>query len=483
MNQFEKELKDWTTHMLENILTQAELKALAKNKGIVTKGVSKEGLVKLVLERFFIPDQISKVYEELPTDYQLLLHYLKANKEPLKIERAIEYLQDWENTQSRGFYTKAMDYRRLFSELKDNLAVKGLVVITEPSYYYSSGSKFERFGFYLPQAFHSSIPPLPVQGKRGDQEGISRSFEGFAKKILLSSLRLQDLKGEIEQKIVKDISWPKGILHFQNSPIFQADKLLRRIYSTWRQSKIYERYSEKIDVVTNLFYIFEGLPEGQWLGLSEIQELFGRLTRLPSLEEIKKRVPVVCDEAVGIGLLERMGPQTPSYRLQARGLALMNGSVDIARLDEGIYVEKDGSLRVDLNYVSIFPLLEILSISDWMAATDALFCSPSPIKCGKILRKFSNFSKLHLYEYLKGNSIPYRQTFQRVEEDFGKFMIHSRLSIFEVTDITISTLLRHTFPEIFYPVGGNFFAVSEENEGVILKFLEQKRYSVKMSKE
>jgi hypothetical protein len=552
----QKRLKFHIGYMLENILTKAELGVLARNKGITTGGISKEGLADLIDDKFLDlgqnPDQISRIYENLDTDYQFLLHYLRANNQPMKLEKAIRYLIDWKSAQAKGSYyrsVKTSEYRDFFSQFKTNLAVAGLIVIIEaPESYHSvySNSKFERFSLYLPEEFHPLLPPLAVKGEKRIEKsaeestkksaegktgkstgkGAGNPFEAFAKDVLLCSLGPRNMQGLcnpnepaektadekiapkkiVIEKIIKYISWQQGFLHFQGSPVSDAGEFLQRIYCVWRESKIYCNYPEDVDLVTNLLYLLWGLSQEEWLELSQIQEIFGRLTRVVKLKEVQDMLPALCEEAVSIGLLEKLAdsPAT-SYRLQPGSLALIsgnypatgadNGSCLVGRVtrpdknscpaattmpDEGMKGEKNGSVLVHLNLVSLSSLLELLLISDWTPAADALFCYPSPIKCGKVLREFSRFSKLGIYECLNRISLSYRQTFQIIERDFGKFMIHLDLSIFEIADITISALLQHAFPCRFYPVGGNFFAASKSDENEILRFLEQKKYSVRI---
>ena len=61
MNKGEKEFDAQLREMLDNIFTQADFKNLAKNRGITTKGIDKGGLVELVAERCFIPENLTEI--------------------------------------------------------------------------------------------------------------------------------------------------------------------------------------------------------------------------------------------------------------------------------------------------------------------------------------------------------------------------------------------------------------------------------------
>ena len=486
MNQIkiQKKLKTHIINMLESILTMAELTVLAKNKGIAVRGISKEELTAFVADKFLEPRQISQIYEDLNEDFQFLLHYLKAQKEPVELKIAIRYLADWKSAQAQGSYyayIKPADYRGLFSQLKTSLAVNGLIVIIKAADSYSFDSKFERFSLYFPEEFHPFLPPLPIVGVKKDQKEAGNSFEVFAKNMLLCSLGLRLPKDAIEKTITKMISWPQGLPHFRNTALFEAGNYPKRVYSAWREGKTYSHYYEKVDTVNTILYLLEQLPKGEWLELSQIQELVGRFTRFVNCKELQEFLPAVCDDAVSISLFEKMtvSPHT-YYRVQADSLALIKNPGNRVTSKEGLSAKQNGSISVDFKQTSVLSLFEILLISDWTPSTEALLCYPSLIKCGKIFRRFSNFSKLRLYEYLSQNSISYKNTFCQIEKDFGKFMIHTNLSIFEITDRTISALLQHTYPESFYPLGDNFFALSESDENEILRFLEKKKYSIKI---
>ncbi|MGA1869464.1 MAG: hypothetical protein ACMUJM_13070 [bacterium] len=487
MNKTDKKLETKINDMLGNIFTQADLKSLAKNKGIIVKGIDKSGLVELVVEKFLIPEKIVEVFNDLAPHYQFLLHYLKIHKDPIDLKRAMRYLNNWESAQSRGsfMWLSAKEYRKSFIQLKNDLAVKGLVIIIQSNHYGSYNSQFERYDFLLPPQFSSLLPPLPIQGVKRDKPTTTYSFELFVKDVILSSIGLKNPKHKMEQKIADHISWREGIAHFHDRPIRRIENLLTAIYSTLRARNVHDYSFYKLDVVTNLFYLLETLPTAEWMSFSKMQELFFQLTCLQDTEKREKILHKVCDEAAVMGLMEKSTDEKESYyRLRRKDCRVARGdTADISVHCEGIATEHDGSLCIDHRRISAFALFEILSISAWEISKDALRCSPSLIKCGKIYRARSDFSSLRLYGYLYDNSSLYKRAFSKVEKNFGKFMLHSNLSIFEIQDVTISALLQHTFPEAFHPVRGNFFAVSEKDEMRILNFLEQKKYSIRISDE
>jgi len=422
---------------------------------------------------------------DYPPEYHFLLHYLKANGGPIELKRAIRYLEDWDVAKSREHspYVERGALRNLFTQFKTDLAVKGMIVIIESSdlSFSSVESKFERFSFYLPEAFLPTIPALPVQGKKGDGKGVSRSFEAFAKNVLLSSLGLRNPANSMEKEMTESFSWKRGIPYVKERPVFRPGDYTRHIYAAWCSRHFYDHYMDKVDIAANVFYIMEGLPEGEWTDLSLLQDSFGRLTRTYNKEKIEGLLHKVCDEAALIGWLEKTdASHAPSYRLHTGGISLIKDPEGISTPVSGISMEDNGSLRVDPRLISLIALFDLLLISEWTPSGDALLFSPSPVKLGKVFRAFSGFSELGIHEYLVNNAISYKQAFQKVESSFGECIIHSNLSIFEIADITISAFLTHTFPETFLPVGGDFFAVSERDEGEIIQFLEQKRYSIRI---
>ncbi len=489
MNNIEKELKGHISNMLGNILTQSELKSLARNKGIAVSGLDKDVLMGLVEEKFLTADPFSEQYRSLALEYHFLLHYLKASRKPIELKRASGYLEDWEVLKSREWspYYGRNEFRRFFTKLKTDLALKGMIVIMESknTFSRSSDSAFERYSFYLPEAFFPFLPPLQVKGERRDSKGIPRSFEAFAKNLLLSCLGLRKPSGPMEKEIAESFFMQNGILYFQDRPIFMPGKYIKHLYTTWCKRNIYSKHSENLDTAANVFHILKELPAGEWIGLSALHDLFQRLTRIYNKKKTGNIISVVCDEAAAIGLLEKIDDTTgaPSYRLNTEGFSLLKekDTGDVPWQGNGISPEENGSLKANIDQVPLFPLFELFLISDWKPSGDALLFYPSLVKLGKVFRVFSDFSKLGIYEYLTRNSLSYKQAFQKVEKSFGKYMIHSSLSIFEITDVTISALLIHTFPESFIPVGGDFFAVSERNEDEIVKFLEQKKHSIKIN--
>lgn len=476
--------------MLENILTKPELSALAKHKGITAGKLSREGLVSLLAERFFEPERVAGIYDRLTPDYQYLLHFLKVNQKPMELEDAARYFKSWNSIRSLDSlytYLQAKDYRNIFSQLKEDLVIPGLVILIESSDTGRFSSKFERFKLYLPQGFSALLPPLPIKGEKKAQQGERHSFDDWAKNILLGSVGLGIPKGKADQDIINNLTWVEGLPRFKDQPIFQPFDLLNHIFSAWQEKKVVSHYPKDLFFIPNLIYLLQGLHQGEWLSLAGIEELFGCLTRFINLKEVRKMLPQVCDEAVALGLMERIiDSGGPFYRLQIESLALLQGSLDDTTKDsgltKGLSVKKDDSVLVDPKQVSFFSLFEILLLSNWTQTpmTERLSCSPSMVKCGKVWKELAGFSKLRLFEYFSQKAALFQQVFEKVENDFGKFMIHTDLSFFEIGDITISILLQHTFPETFHPIGGNFFAVARADEIEILNFLAQKKYSVKI---
>ena len=117
-------------------------------------------------------------------------------------------------------------------------------------------------------------------------------------------------------------------------------------------------------------------------------------------------------------------------------------------------------------------LIEALLLSDWSYRDNYFICRPSLLHLSDFFRDFSHFSRLYLHGFLVENSHSYLQAMQQVEAEFGKFMIHAHLSIFEIRDSIISALLKQRFAGKIYALGGDFWAAAEKDEPEVMRFLQ-----------
>jgi hypothetical protein len=448
VNEIEEDIKIHIRNMLENILTLNELKKLAVNKDITVKIPGKEGLIEKISEKFFTNEKFVEFYNLLPISYQLLLHYMRVHQAAMGIRDIKRYINYHD------------DYRKLFSDLKQELAVNGLTVIIErKGCYYYSQSQLERFSFYLSPEFYDILPRLPVKGIKLNEKGTGNSLQDFAKNILLFLL---DLKTP-ERKIDKDIT--EAIKPYKDK--ISRDNFIDHLIGGWSKNN----FLYDMDICGYLIYILNNLPDGEWIGLSKLKDFFQQFTMCSHTEKLKGIIAAVCREGVNTGLFEKIEKVDEEYYRAS--------SPPSEKPPASVKIEQDGTVSLDVKETPVAVILDMLEISDWKYADNKFIFTPSLLKLGKIYREKSGFSSL-LVNYLKDITKKYKEAFLYVEKEYGKIMVHSGLAIFEINDITVSALLEHNFSDIFHRLEGNFFAAAKKDEETICNFLNQKKYSIRV---
>lgn len=433
-------------YMAEKIFTVNELKILARNLGINIKGLKKEGLIEKIIEKYPDREKFIHFYEELPREYKMFLHYIAIHGGAMELAEINEH------------FNYAYDYRSLFSVMKEIFVLKGLLLISEKtsSYTYRM-SHLERYSLYIPMDIYSLPCPFPVQGDRMDRAGMSNSFDNFEKHIFLCMIGLRKTTNEREEKILQNIK-----VFVEQKVEFTFERAIDFTFvSAW-----YINYNMWYSV----FYILKGLKDKEWLNVSSLKKILSDFIRHEHKVDLYSFLSDLCEEGFKYGFLEKLSSEKENYYRCAR--------CEEVKIAEGGVIEKEEGLIVDPEKVPFELLREITIISNFTFENNIFTFTPSRIKLGKIFRnkKEFSFAFMNIYE----QHPLYKNSFDYVKNNYGKVMIHSGMSILEIKDITVSALVKHNFPDIFYPLGGNFFAVSGQDEEKINQFLVKKKYSIRI---
>ena len=433
-------------YMAENVLTVNELKTLARNLGVNIKGLKKEGLIQKIIDTYPDREKFIHFYEELPREHKMFLHYVAIHGGAMRL------------AEINDFFNYASDYRALFSVMKEIFVVKGLLLVREKtsSYTYRM-SQLERYSLYIPVDIYSLPCPFPVKGETMDKTGFSNSFDRFKKHILLCMIGLKETENEREENIV------------QNIKAFR-EKKVKITFDRVIETTFVNDWFINHNMWYSVFCILNGLGDEEWISLSSLKKILSDFIRSGKEEDLYSFLPDLCEEGFKYGFLKKLTSEKESYyrRIGCEELKIAEGGV----------TENQEGLIVDPQKVPFDLLWEITIISDFTFENNLLNFTPSRIKLGKLFRNNKEFSFAfkHIYE----SSPFYKNSFDYVKNNYGKVMIHSEMSILEIKDITVSIMLKHNFPDIFYSLGGNFFAVAGQDEEKIRQFLVQKKYSIRI---
>ncbi len=141
-------------------------------------------------------------------------------------------------------------------------------------------------------------------------------------------------------------------------------------------------------------------------------------------------------------------------------------------------VQGDGTVELDLEKVP-YETLEVLAQIATMTVVDSrLQISPDLIATGNAPLNVRNHPQT---QWLKHNSALFRAVLEKVDENWGKIIIHDNLMVARVSDVALMVKLQQSFHDHkkVIPLAKEFIAFPCEAFPEIRSFVERSGYVIK----
>lgn len=448
--------------MYDKVLTAADLKAICKSRGFSSEEVASTALFETV---FLSEKGLSSAISSLTQDEIALLHILKLINDSVDVTFFKYLYADQESdSDSWRYQSFASQYKDIFKNVRTSLVRKGVLLIAEGHDSWRT-TKLERWQFDFPEEFHQFLTSPFESARTCDTRGKDRGT------ILRRKIKQVITGTQIpKESLGYDLELSNGKLHIGVHE-FRTKYLKKWQIESWKQSALPERgYREEVvSPIQLVTYALSQLNRNEWILPDELSSLW----RILYTEEEAPDSQTICETGWKWGYLSKQKLQGKSYYRPAETL-------DASTVTPESYqtVQGDGTVELDLEKVP-YETLEVLAQIATMTVVDSrLQISPDLIATGNAPLNVRNHPQT---QWLKHNSALFRAVLEKVDENWGKIIIHDNLMVARVSDIGLMVKLQQSFHDHkkVIPLAKEFIAFPCEAFPAIRSFVERSGYVIK----
>ena len=441
-----------TTEMVNKMchleLTAVDIKALCKNRGFSSREANSRNL----LEGFFLSETgVVNALDGLTRDEVILLHLMKLT--PAIVDAAFfDRIYGTESSRKWRFGTFNQKYKDIFKQVKTSLIRRGVILFAEVHNTWEKDTKLERLGFKFPEEFHPFLP-LPFDPAKSIP-GLGNFNQTVVRNKLMEILNrnhayIFEANGAKHSLGIKD-----GELRMDGKE-FRVEYLVEWQKAIWDLA-LKEKESHKktgqgsVSPAKAAAYAFSLLMPGEWILPDELSSFFKIFCYDMDPPDPEK----VCHAGWKQGCLAKQTLAGKSY------YALPENHTDTgARMDPGRFLKKtnDGAVIVDIATIPYASLEFLARISNFRVAGSQLTAFPNSIKLGRIVM---DIKQDPLTLWLRKNASAFADVISMVEQQWGKQIVHQKLLVASVRDLSLKVAIQKTFADsgkvVFLP--NNFIA-------------------------
>jgi hypothetical protein len=455
--------------MCHEVLAEADVRAICKNRGLPNQALSSRP----VLETLFLSDVgVAVAMRRLDRTEIALLHLLGSQDKPVDVAFFGRLNPPQSVRWSYGTFSQR--FQKVFSRVKDRLVRGGILLLALGPESLTKKTKMERWQFALPLQFTRHLPPLVESAKRLGGEGDWR--RDVAREKLKTAVGQGTDRGTKKDRV----EIVRGELCWGGQP-FRADRLVEWQKLQWQAEtnpaepqKEADRYT--LGPAEAVLRILAGLGGDLW---TEADALAGPLEIFCG-----SRVDAgsVCASGWRWGFLAR---QEAEGRMWYR-LAPPSAAADTPP-DRYLAVRGDEGVAVDLDAVPFAALETLVRLSDQRPVPGGqplLLITPNLVKLGRTtdLRAGADRSAgaaLPLADWLQTNARAFQQAFETVRERRGKTILHEKLSVARVSDLSLKVALEKALAGRIVSLGEEFLAFPSGAVAEVKRLVAQMGHVVK----
>jgi len=441
--------------MCVEVLTEAEVRAICKNRGLPDQAASSRPLfAALFISETGVPTALGTLQR---TEFALL-HLLRAQDKPVDITFFSRLDPPKADRWSQRTFTQR--YQGVFAKVKERLVRKGLLLLALEPETWTQKTNMERWRFALPAQFAPLLPPL-----------------------IESTLRLSgdgDWRSDVAREKLKTAVGPEGAAEATNDTLaiingelrlggrpFRADRLWQWQKHRW-QADTTQRKGRKADnpytfqPAESVVHLLGSVEAGLWTDADALT------VPLQIFCGFKVDSRAVCESGWRWGCLARQEADGKTW------YRLVSPPAPDAAPEQYLAVSGDGGLTVDLNAVPFEVLEKLVMISDQEPVPGGrplLRLTPNLVKLGRVGEAIA---ALPVADWLHRNAPAFHQAIETVQQRRGKTIVHENLAVARVSDLTLKVALEKALGSRAVALGEDYLAFPRE------AVAEVKRLVVKM---
>jgi hypothetical protein len=418
--------------MCHDALTNADVNAIRRARGFSQE----ETRTRDLLENFFLSSTgVKDAMESLTYEEIVTLRLLHFQNEEVKIEFFTRLYPDAVGERYGTYHQK---YNGVFKKVRERLIRSGVLIYHEEKGFNDTGSKMERYRFRFPRRFAHYLPLPFKETVRLEQDG-RRKPDGFRQNLvdLLNTKQTRAQRGQREF----EIALSGGSLVIGGRP-FRVGHLREWQRVGWKaavqevtdtpQGYRFSRRWTAGSPVPFLYHVFHLLELDMWVPASAVRpllEVFYAHNEHPSTETILEM-----GWKWGCLMQTRSGGH-----IYYRPVEVMTSG------DPAEYAEAEaGRALIDVEQVP-YTALEVLNqIANLETAGDKLAAVPDLPKLGEAPEEVRHHP---LTRWLGEHCEVFQEALEAVAERWGKLIVHDRLLLARVTDLSLRVELERALAD------------------------------------
>jgi hypothetical protein len=447
--------------MCHEILAEADVRAICKNRGLPNQAASSRSL----LETVFLSD--AGVPAAMRTRDRMeiaLLHLLRSQSKPVDVSFFSRL--DPRQSERWSYGTFSQRFQEVFARVKDRLVRGGILLLALGPESWTKKTKMERWQFALPLQFARHLPPLVESAKRLSGEGDWRTD------VAREKLKTAVGQGANRETKNDSIEIVNGELRWGGKP-FRANRVVEWQKMQWQAETNSAKPRKEADPYTlqpaeAVLRILAGLDADVWSDADALA------VPLEIFCGFRVDAGSVCESGWRWGFLARQEAEGRKwYRL-----APPSAGAD-ASPDRYLTVRGDEGVAVNLSAVPFEALETLVLTTDQRpipGRQPLLLVTPNLVKLG---RTADTVAALPLVGWLQKHAEAFHQAFETVRQRRGKTILHENLSVARVSDLSLKVALEKALGRRILPLGEEFLAFPSGAVAEVKRLVAQMGHVVK----
>lgn len=472
--------------MCQEVLSAADLKAIGKSRGFSDQEVRSRSQFESV---FLSPTGLEEVMNTLTAAEVAALHLLHVQGYAVGVNYFFRlYRSAQDNYAAYGTYTQRL--KPIFDAVHRNLVRKGLLILAPLKNISRHQTKMESWQYqfppefvpFLPSLFHASVHIDAPSAKQPDffRYQLRRWIRGKSPETHKPN-RIHLLDGTLmvgtepfkasTATEARQEAWSTNIIRKQPGKQRRSERYSRSgYYSEYPYSS---NTSQSLNPLRALLYAFSQLDPDEWIppeDLTTLLDIFYGSPTHPTAE-------VICKAGWANNCLARYRTQEATYYRLAEPHRPPSDETP-----ERYLPMKDGSVFVDPDRIPYEVLERLNELVSFTVDQNRLKIMPSTVK---LIDTYETLQGDPLLDYLAQHSLEFQTLLARIDQQWGRLILHHNLLIARITDFSLRVRLQKAFESpngsgaslIFFQ--DEYIAFPQAMRGEIERWIKKAGYVIK----
>ncbi len=459
--------------MFADALTDAEVKAIARNRGFaIGKDAPREQI-----KNFFLTQQgVKESMAALSVEERAFLHLLRTQKENDRTVPLLEclYPPPPDSTLILSGLSFNERYARVMKEFRAHLLRSGLVLFYGINMY---GSRLANFQFDFPKAFEPLLPPLitPREINAEDARDQRVNDDRLRKKIMQLVDPMHGLSSSKEDSIGLSLH-SSGSLYWGGKPLANGDLLEWQLNQAEKAlaARPAHDFSNSLRPIYALFYVTNRLRPEQWFLAEQLEPIL----RVMCFGFQYQSAARVLEEAWEWGVLSRLQRDGKTY--YSPRFAVIQNDLPIwlpLPLEKVFEINASGAWA-DLNTLPPVLLYNFNLWGKMKTEKTRLLIEPD---LEKLTAVYNIWSHDALLKWLNDHAPTFTAALRQVGQSWGKVNLHEGCLVAHITHAGLRTQLQNEFRlgVDYVPLAEDWFAIASAARVNLERMVAKSKLAVK----